>query len=41
MAIATKNLTTGGGRMKCLGRGKKTWGEGVKDNMKLLGLQPE
>ena len=26
---------------KCVDRGKKTWGECVKDDMKLLGLQPE
>ena len=24
-----------------MGRGRKTWGECVKDDMKLLGLQPE
>ena len=27
--------------MKCVGRGRMTWGEGVKDDMKLLGLQPK
>ena len=25
----------------CVGRGRKTWGECVKDDMKLLGLQPD
>ena len=28
-------------RVGFLGRGRKTWGEHVKDDMKLLGLQPE
>ena len=27
--------------IKCVGRGRKTWGECVKDDMKLLGLQPK
>ena len=27
--------------MRCVGRGRKTWGECVKDDIKLLGLQPE
>ena len=27
--------------VRCVGRGRKTWGESVKDDMKLLGLQPE
>ena len=32
-------LFRGGGEM--CGRSRKTWGECVKDDMKLLGLQPE
>ena len=27
--------------MKCMDRGRKTWEECVKNDMKLLGLQPE
>ena len=27
--------------VKCRGRGRKTWGECVKNDMELLGLQPE
>ena len=27
--------------VRCVGRGRKTWGECVKDDMRLLGLQPE
>ena len=27
--------------VKCVGRDRKTWGECVRDDMKLLGLQPE
>ena len=27
--------------VRCVGRGSKTYGECVKDDMKLLGLQPE
>ena len=33
------NLVVAG--VRYVGRGKKTWGECVKDDMKLLGLQPE
>ena len=28
-------------RVKCVGRGRKTWGECVKNYIKLLGLQTE
>ena len=28
-------------RVKCVDMGRKTWGECVKDDMKLLGLQSE
>ena len=27
--------------LRCVGRSRKTWGECVKDDMKLLELQPE
>ena len=36
---AFNNVVVAG--MRCVCRGKKTWGECVKDDMTLLGLQPE
>ena len=37
--LACRNVVVAG--VRCVGRGRKTWGEYVKDNMKLLGLHPE
>ena len=34
-----RNVVVAG--VRCVGRGRKTWGECLKDGMKLLGLQPE
>ena len=36
---ASKSVKMAG--IRCMGRHRKTWGECVKDDMKLLGLQPE
>ena len=36
---ACRNVVVAG--VRCVGRSRKTWGECVKDDMKLLGLQPE
>ena len=33
--------TWGSGEMKYVGRGRKTWGECMKNDMKFLGLQPK
>ena len=38
---ACRNLVVAGGGGRCVGRSRKMWGECVKDDMKLLRLQPE
>ena len=38
LVSACRNVVVG---VRCAGRGKKTWYECVKDDMKVLGLHPE